>query len=242
MKKLFFVLAAAMFVFSLVSCDPKDDDNGNNEGWGNKSLMRTTWKHSNELFESMVTFKDDKTIYHHEHYFDDGSEWSYWGTYKYNGTNGQATLSCYGEPEYFTFKVEGNKLTVFFEDEEIEHSKSFYEDPGNPPSDDPNDPSAIQNTYWKYETGTTGENNYLSITVRFATASAMVLKTTYLDEEPVSEAYTGAFTFNAASSTGAITLVDVESEATVGTATFSISGMTMTLQMLNNTYNLTKQQ
>ncbi|MBO7541911.1 MAG: hypothetical protein J6T33_09660, partial [Bacteroidales bacterium] len=92
MKKILLILVAAMFTLPFVSCDPKDD--GDNDGWGNSSLSRTTWKHTDELFESTVTFKDSKTIFHHERYFDDGSAWNYWGTYKYNGSDGQATLSC----------------------------------------------------------------------------------------------------------------------------------------------------
>ena len=239
MKKIFLILTAAVFALSFVSCNPKDDDDG--DGWGNTSLTRTTWKHTDELFESTVTFKDAKTIFHHERYFDDGSAWNYWGTYKYNGSNGQATLSCYGEPEYFTFKVEGNKLTISFDGEEIEHTKSSYEDPGNPPSDDPNDPSAIQNTNWKYQTGTTGDSTFLSVTVRFGTDNAMVFKTVYVDEEPETESYTGGFAYNAANGTGTITLNDVETQDFVGTATFSISGYTMTLRLLGTTYNLARQ-
>lgn len=61
-------------------------------------------------------------------------------TWHYDGTDGSATLNCYGTPEHFTFKVNGDKLTVNFEGEEIVHTRAAYQDPSDAPGDDPGTP------------------------------------------------------------------------------------------------------
>lgn len=133
MKKLFSLLMMAAAVTAMVACSEKDNgtDTPDNPANNNTSLVQTTWHYEDDEYTSDITFKDATKIYHHEHYSDDNSTWNYWGTYTYDGTNGSATLNCYGESEHFTFKVNGDKLTVSFEGEEIVHTKVAYQDPGD---------------------------------------------------------------------------------------------------------------
>ena len=53
------------------------------------------------------------------------------------------------------------------------------------------------------------------------------------------ELYGGAYTY--ASGSGSITLNDMSTQQSVGSATFSIRATTLTLHLLGETYTLTKQ-
>lgn len=259
MKKLFSILMMAAAMTAMVACGEKDDpqptpsDPANND----TSLVQTTWHYDGDEYSSDITFKDATKVYHHEHYSDDNTTWNYWGTYTYDGTNGSATLSCYGNPEHFTFKLSGDKLIVYFEGEEIVHTKVAYQDPGDAPGDDPGDdpdaPDKIGNTKYKVEIGTMGEEGYELVSVFFGNGhtshtgtpayvgNATVHHDYYADGETQMEYYVGSYAYHNSDGTGTITLMDVETDETVGTATFSISGTTLTLQMLGQTYTLTKE-
>ena len=256
MKKLFSILMMVAAMTAMVACGEKDDpqptpgDPANND----TSLVETTWHFAGDEYTSDITFKDATKIYHHEHYSDDNTTWNYWGTYTYDGTNGSATLSCFGNPEHFTFKVNGDKLTVYFEGEEIVHTKVAYQDPGDDPGDNSDAPETIGNTKYKVETGTMGAEGNELVSVFFGNGheshtdtpayvgNATVHHDYYADSDTQMEYYVGSYTYHNSDGTGTITLMDVETDETVGTATFSISGSTLTLNLLGETFTLALEQ
>ena len=259
MKKLFQLLMMAAAMITMVACGEKDDPQPTpgNPSNNDTSLVQTTWHYAGDEYTSDITFKDATKVYHHEHYSDDNTSWNYWGTYTYDGTNGSATLSCFGNPEHFTFKVSGDKLTVYFEGEEIVHTKVAYQDPGdepggdNPGGDDPNPdaPAMISGHKYKIENGTYDNEGYLLVSVYFGSGhnndngtftGNATTHYQYYDGGMQVNSYVGGYSYDKTTGTGTINLRDVETEETVGTATFSISGTTLTLQMFGQTYTLTK--
>ena len=88
-------------------------------------------------------------------------------------------------------------------------------------------------TRWQIETGDYGEDNYLYVSVFFSNYSARVHWTKGVE----SDDYSGSYTYS--NGNGTIELLDIY-DVNQGTATFSISGSTMTLNLLGETYQLPK--
>lgn len=88
-------------------------------------------------------------------------------------------------------------------------------------------------TRWELETGTYGEADYFNVYVTFTNYSARVHRASGYN----SDDYSGAYTYSGGN--GTIELLDLH-DVNQGTATFSISGSTMTLNLLGETYQLPK--
>ena len=88
-------------------------------------------------------------------------------------------------------------------------------------------------TRWEIETGDYGEANYVNVYVTFTNYSARVHWMLGLE----SDDYSGSYTYS--NGNGTIELEDIH-DVHQGTATFSISGSTMTLNLLGETYQLPK--
>ena len=113
-------------------------------------------------------------------------------------------------------------------------------EPQNNNNNNNNNPSieSVDHTLWTYTVGTNGQQGYQYVGVGFDYGMATVNITTNTTGENEYLIYGGAYTYSNGS--GTITLNDVASQTTVGTATFSISGSTMTLNALGSTYTLSK--
>lgn len=244
-------MAATMITF--VACGEKENENPSDN---DTSLVKTTWHYEGDDYTSDITFKDATKIYHYEHYNDDNSTWNYWGTYSYDGSNGSATLNCYGNPENFTFTVTNDTLFVNFEGEVIPHTKATYQDPGDEPSgDNPSGdtntdaPATISGNKYKLENGTYDNEGYLLVSIYFGsghnndngafTGNATV-HYQYYDGGMQVNSYVGGYSYYKNTGSGTVNLSDVETEESLGTASFTISGETLSLQLFGETYTLTK--
>lgn len=99
----------------------------------------------------------------------------------------------------------------------------------------------LNGTMWRYDHGTLGEDGFLSVALSFVSASySSISVTTYNNGMADGVPYGGPYTYT--NGQGSIELTNMSTQQPVGTATFSISGTTLTLQMLGETYTLTKQQ
>jgi len=111
--------------------------------------------------------------------------------------------------------------------------------PGGNGSGGGNTPSTLDGTMWLYTVGTNSQDGYVYVGVGFEMGMASVNHTYCVGGEQTYEIYSGSYTYTATS--GTITLIDIQTQQSVGTATFSISGTTMTLNLQGETYTLTKQ-
>lgn len=97
----------------------------------------------------------------------------------------------------------------------------------------------LNGTSWLYTVGTNSQDGYVYVGVAFDMGMSTVNHTYCTGGEQTYEIYGGAYTYSAGS--GSITLIDMSIQQNVGTATFSISGSTLTLNLLGETYTLAKQ-
>lgn len=96
----------------------------------------------------------------------------------------------------------------------------------------------LDGTSWLYTVGTNSQDGYVYVGVAFDMGMATVNHTYCTGGEQTYEIYGGAYTY--AGGNGTITLNDVATQQNVGTATFTISGTTLTLQLFGENYTLQK--
>ena len=110
---------------------------------------------------------------------------------------------------------------------------------GNNGGGDQGLPTSLRYTTWKYEVGSSGQNGYYIVEVSFSQYSGTIKRRGIQNNDFVDELNTyGSVTYSNGS--GTIEMLDGVTDANLGTATFSISGTTMTLNLLGQTYTLTK--
>lgn len=100
--------------------------------------------------------------------------------------------------------------------------------------------ATLDGTTWIYQTGTNGQQGFVYAGVSFDYGMASVNITTNTGGENDYRIFAGSYTYSGGS--GSIVLRNVQTQEEVGTATFSISGSTMTLTVLGQTYTLQKQE
>lgn len=161
------------------------------------------------------------------------------------------------DPYSLTFTVNGDKMTTRVVGEgNFDYNKMTYVDPGTVPggggnnNPNPDAPETIGNIKYKVENGNYGYADYLLVSVFFGrghtSGSAYVGNATvhhqhYADGNTQMDSYVGGHSYDKTTGNGTINLKDVETSETVGTATFRISGTTLTLDMLGENYTLAKQ-
>ncbi|MBQ9417910.1 MAG: hypothetical protein IJU19_04935 [Bacteroidales bacterium] len=99
-------------------------------------------------------------------------------------------------------------------------------------------PSEIANTHWEYTVGEYGEYGYFTVYVDFSTHNAGVTRQSIQPGNVTTDNFYGSATYSNGS--GTIQLLDGMTDENRGTATYIISGTTMTLNLLGETYTLTK--
>lgn len=118
------ILLIAALIACFSACGEKEAVEPNDGA----SLARTTWRYEGATFDSELTFTDDENVYHREHYSQDNSDWSYWGTYHYEGANGTMWFKPYGVPYELKFSCDGDRMDVRVvgQDGVYEHFKTTY--------------------------------------------------------------------------------------------------------------------
>lgn len=101
-------------------------------------------------------------------------------------------------------------------------------------------PTTLDGTTWLYQTGTNGQQGFVYAGVSFDYGMASVNITTNTSGENDYKIYAGSYTYSGGN--GTIVLRNVQTQEEQGTATFSISGSTMTLTVQGQTYTLQKQE
>ena len=95
----------------------------------------------------------------------------------------------------------------------------------------------LEYTLWRYKAGESGNNDYVYVIISFTTSSKATVSITKGNESQVS--YSGTYTYS--NGNGTLSLQNIITHEDAGTVTFSISGTSLTLKMLGETYTLEKQ-